>query len=60
MRGQEVGGADAGGVAGELYHMVDEMRERAGLPMPRVYVGPQQAPNAFARPGAPRREPRLQ
>jgi heat shock protein HtpX len=47
MRGQEVP-ADAGGVPGELYHIVDEMRQRAGLPMPRVYICPQQAPNAFA------------
>ena len=42
MRGQEVGEGDP------LYHMVDELRQRAGLPMPRVYVCPQQAPNAFA------------
>jgi heat shock protein HtpX len=47
MRGQEVS-ADAGGVAGELYHLVDELRQNANLPMPRVYICPQQAPNAFA------------
>ncbi|MFA6046325.1 MAG: M48 family metalloprotease [Phycisphaerales bacterium] len=47
MRGQQVG-PDAGGVAGEVYHLVDELRQRAGLPMPKVYVCPQQAPNAFA------------
>ncbi|MEO1584842.1 MAG: M48 family metalloprotease [Planctomycetota bacterium] len=42
MRGKEVGEGDP------LYEMVDELRQRAGLPMPRVYVCPQQAPNAFA------------
>jgi heat shock protein HtpX len=47
MRGQEVT-ADANGIAGELYHLVDELRQRAGLPMPRVYICPQEAPNAFA------------
>ncbi len=41
MRGQEVG-ADSAGVAGEVYHLVDELRQRAGLPMPRVYVCPQE------------------
>ncbi len=34
--------------APELYGMVDELRRRAGLPMPRVYVCPHDAPNAFA------------
>lgn len=47
MQGQEVG-PSTGGVAGEVYHLVDELRQRAGLPMPKVYVCPQQAPNAFA------------
>ena len=47
MRGRQIG-PDEGGVATELYHMVDELRQRAGLPMPRVYICPQQAPNAFA------------
>lgn len=36
------------GAAGELYHMVDELRQRAGLPMPKVCICPQDAPNAFA------------
>lgn len=36
------------GAAGELVRMVDELRQRAGLPMPRVYVCPHDAPNAFA------------
>ncbi len=31
-----------------LYDMVEELAARAGLPMPRVYVCPQPAPNAFA------------
>ena len=47
MRGQEVL-PDHGGVEGELYRMVDELRTNAGLPMPRVYVCPHDAPNAFA------------
>lgn len=34
--------------APELYEMVDRLRQRAGLPMPRVYVCPHDAPNAFA------------
>ena len=32
----------------ELVNMVDELAQRANLPMPRVYVCPQEAPNAFA------------
>ncbi|MCC7388671.1 MAG: M48 family metalloprotease [Phycisphaerales bacterium] len=44
MRGQEVDPASGG----RLYAMVDELRQNAGLPMPRVYICPQQAPNAFA------------
>ncbi|MEO0513340.1 MAG: M48 family metalloprotease [Planctomycetota bacterium] len=42
MRGQEVGEDHP------LYGMVDRLRQNAGLPMPRVYVCPQPAPNAFA------------
>ena len=34
--------------APELYEMVDQLRQRAGLPMPTVAVAPQQQPNAFA------------
>lgn len=44
MRGREV----TAQTGGDLYRMVDELRQRAGLPMPRVYVCPHQAPNAFA------------
>jgi len=31
-----------------LYQMVDELRQRAGLPMPKVYIIPSEQPNAFA------------
>jgi heat shock protein HtpX len=34
--------------APKLYEMVRELTTRAGLPMPRLYVIPQQQPNAFA------------
>jgi len=44
MRGQEVDARSGG----DLYRMVDELRQAAGLPMPRVYVCPHEAPNAFA------------
>ena len=42
MRGQEVGPEH------ELYQIVAPLAQRAGLPMPRVYVSPAMAPNAFA------------
>ena len=32
----------------ELYGMVQDLTQRAGLPMPKVYVLPQDTPNAFA------------
>ena len=32
----------------ELYNMVRQLSQRAHLPMPRVYIIPEQAPNAFA------------
>jgi len=41
MRGREV---DRGG----LHDMVRHVSKRAELPMPRVYICPQEAPNAFA------------
>jgi heat shock protein HtpX len=34
--------------APELYAMVDRLRQRAGLPMPRVAITPAEQPNAFA------------
>ncbi|HRS87156.1 MAG TPA: zinc metalloprotease HtpX [Syntrophales bacterium] len=34
--------------APELYRMVADLAARAGLPMPRVYIIPQDTPNAFA------------
>jgi len=34
--------------APELYAMVDRLRQKAGLPMPRVAVAPHEQPNAFA------------
>ncbi len=39
----------------ELYKMVDRLRQRAGLPMPKVYVCPHDAPNAFATGRSPRK-----
>ncbi len=32
----------------ELYRMVEKLAQRASMPMPRVYISPEQAPNAFA------------
>jgi heat shock protein HtpX len=49
MQGREVGREH------ELHHMVDQLRQRAGLPMPRVYVCPHEAPNAFATGRSPSR-----
>jgi heat shock protein HtpX len=34
--------------APELYRMVDRLRQRAGLPMPKLAVAPHEQPNAFA------------
>jgi heat shock protein HtpX len=50
MHGQEVNEQ----TGGDLYRLVDELRRRAGLPMPRVYICPQEAPNAFATGRSPR------
>ena len=42
--GQEVTAGDDP----ELYGLVQDLTQRAGLPMPKVYVLPQDTPNAFA------------
>ena len=44
MRGKEVDEQSAP----DLYHMVQRLANNANLPMPRVYICPQEAPNAFA------------
>jgi heat shock protein HtpX len=41
-------GAQEVGPDHPLYSIVERLAGRAGLPMPHVYVSPQQAPNAFA------------
>jgi heat shock protein HtpX len=43
-RGQEVTANDEP----ELYGLVSDLATRAGLPMPKVYVIPEETPNAFA------------
>jgi len=50
MRGQEVNEQ----TAPELYRMIEDLSRRAGLPMPRVFVCPHDAPNAFATGRNPR------
>ncbi len=44
MRGKEVNEQ----TAPDLVHMVARLAKNANLPMPRVYICPQEAPNAFA------------
>jgi heat shock protein HtpX len=41
--------------APELYHLVDRLRQRAGLPMPVVAVAAHEQPNAFATGRSPRK-----
>jgi heat shock protein HtpX len=36
------------GSHGDLYRMVDELANRAGIPRPRVFIIPSSSPNAFA------------
>ena len=43
-RAQVIGQAQAP----ELYNMVDQLRQKAGLPMPVVAIAPSEQPNAFA------------
>ena len=43
-QGQEVTAQDDP----QLYGMVQDLAQRAGLPMPKVYMLPQETPNAFA------------
>lgn len=50
MRGVEVDER----TAPDLYRLVQRLAQRANLPMPRVYVCPQAAPNAFATGRNPR------
>jgi heat shock protein HtpX len=51
MRAQEVDER----TAPDLYAMVRRLAQNANLPMPRVYICPQQAPNAFATGRSPRK-----
>ncbi|HXG53204.1 MAG TPA: zinc metalloprotease HtpX [candidate division Zixibacteria bacterium] len=48
--GQEVGPQDDP----ELYGLVQDLAQRANLPMPKVYILPQETPNAFATGRNPR------
>lgn len=44
MRAQEISANDDP----SLWRIVEDLAQRAGLPMPRVYISPAAAPNAFA------------
>ncbi|HEY0007179.1 MAG TPA: zinc metalloprotease HtpX [Tepidisphaeraceae bacterium] len=41
-------GAQEVGPGNELYTIVEKLVQRTGMPMPKVYISPQEAPNAFA------------
>ncbi len=51
FRGREVDATSAP----DYYNLVRELADRAGLPMPRVYILPQAQPNAFATGRSPER-----
>ncbi|MCX5646195.1 MAG: zinc metalloprotease HtpX [Phycisphaerae bacterium] len=50
MRAQEISPAEDPA----LWGIVEQLSQRAGLPMPRVYISPAAAPNAFATGRGPR------
>lgn len=50
MRGQQISREQSP----RLFSMIERLAERAGLPMPKVYICPQAAPNAFATGRSPR------
>lgn len=52
MRGKQVDPGSPGGR--ELTEMVERLSQRAGIPTPRVYICPHEAPNAFATGRSPR------
>lgn len=58
MQGREIG-PDSGSIAGvdtrRIYESVVRLSRRAELPMPRVYLCPHDAPNAFATGRSPRK-----
>lgn len=61
MRGQPVDPEDTRLINGgsvsqaDLHRMTADMAEDAGLPMPRLYICPHQAPNAFATGRSPKK-----